>query len=62
MARPMISTATHRFDAKAAKATGTAHRAQISMVSLRALFRLMPLFMKRPDIQPPPTEPTSDSR
>ncbi|MNU11961.1 hypothetical protein D3C72_2602400 [compost metagenome] len=58
----MIRTATHRLSTLAAKITGTASRAQISMVTLRALLMLQPIFMKLDDSQPPPTLPTSDSR
>lgn len=62
VARPMISTATQTLSAKAAKPTGTAQSAQISIAVLRALFRSKPIFIRREERKPPPTLPTSDSR
>ena len=59
VATPMISTASHRLDAMAANATGTARRALISMVVLRARLMLQPMAMNRDDSQPPAMLPTS---
>ena len=56
---PMMITAVQTLEAMPAKATGITATAQISMVSLRAAFRLMPRFRNWLDSQPPPIEPTS---
>jgi hypothetical protein len=61
-ATPTIITAAHSPCIAGAKIVGTIANAAMSSVILRPLFTVEPRRMKKPDSQPPPTEPMSASR
>src|SRR5512137_1009292 len=60
VARPIKATATHISEALHAKMIGTTHRAQTSMVVLRAALMLHPRLISRDESQPPAMLPTSE--
>src|SRR5947207_6936490 len=53
----MRATAVQRLVVSGAKVTGRTHRAQMSMAVLREALMDQPIFIRREEIQPPPTLP-----
>jgi len=56
------ATADHMLDTRGANIVGMISNAASSIVSFRARFRFMPVFISAPESQPPPTDPTSATR
>src|SRR5579871_4180374 len=60
VANPTNSTALQKFFARAANTIGSTVSAQVSMVVLRAAFKLQPGFSRRADSHPPAMLPPID--